>query len=140
MDIINALIVFVFGLVLGLIAMGVYKNRNSDGLKAQLQLAERHNLMLLKLRDQLSSAQNALDQIENESIALKSQLSEIDFLLAAEETNDPTQKLTFYGEHATPFIRTAKSQKKSDSQPTEYQPKDFSGVKTGLFDGTDSAK
>jgi uncharacterized membrane-anchored protein YhcB (DUF1043 family) len=61
-------------------------------------------------------------------------MTELDYILTSYENKDDQSKITFFGEHASPYLRI-KNKTKRQKTNTESQPRDFSSSSSGLFDG-----
>jgi uncharacterized membrane-anchored protein YhcB (DUF1043 family) len=132
-DIIIYVALLVVGLVIGLvIAKASFASENSS--QQQSAKAEQEQVMLAQLRNQLTAAQESIQAIDAQSAQLQSQITELDYIMTSYETQDEQPKITFFGEHASPYLRM-QNKAKRDKSNAESQPRDFSNSGSGLFDG-----
>jgi uncharacterized membrane-anchored protein YhcB (DUF1043 family) len=132
-DIIIYVALLVVGLVIGLvIAKASFASENSS--QQQSAKAEQEQVMLAQLRNQLAAAQESIQAIDAQSAQLQSQITELDYIMTSYETQDEQPKITFFGEHASPYLRM-QNKAKRDKSNAESQPRDFSNSGSGLFDG-----
>jgi len=132
-DIVIYIALLVVGLVIGLvIAKASFAADNPT--QQQSAKAEQEQVMLAQLRNQLAAAQESIQSIEAQSAQLQSQMTEFDYILTTHENQDEQPKITFFGEHASPYLRM-QNKAKRDKSNAESQPRDFSNSGSGLFDG-----
>jgi uncharacterized membrane-anchored protein YhcB (DUF1043 family) len=132
-DIIIYVALLVVGLVIGLvIAKASFASENSS--QQQSAKAEQEQVMLAQLRNQLTAAQESIQAIDAQSAQLQSQITEFDYIITSYEAQDEQPKITFFGEHASPYLRM-QNKAKRDKSNAESQPRDFSNSGSGLFDG-----
>ena len=132
-DIVIYVALLVVGLVIGLvIAKASFAADNPT--QQQSAKAEQEQVMLAQLRNQLAAAQESIQSIEAQSAQLQSQMTEFDYILTTHENQDEQPKITFFGEHASPYLRK-QNKAKRDKSNAESQPRDFSNSGSGLFDG-----
>ena len=121
------------GMIVGLfVAKTAFSNNKSS--EQQTSKAEKERVMLAQLRQQILAAQDSLQQIEAQSAQLQNQMTEFDYILTTYENQEEQPKITFFGEHASPYLRI-QDKAKRDKSNTESQPRDFSNSSAGLFDG-----
>lgn len=121
------------GIIVGLfVAKTAFTNNKSS--EQQTSKAEKERVMLAQLRQQILAAQDSLQQIEAQSAQLQNQMTEFDYILTTYENQEEQPKITFFGEHASPYLRI-QDKAKRDKSNTESQPRDFSNSSSGLFDG-----
>lgn len=132
-DIVIYIALLVVGLVIGLvIAKASFAADNPT--QQQSAKAEQEQVMLAQLRNQLAAAQESIQSIEAQSAQLQSQMTEFDYILTTHDNQDEQPKITFFGEHASPYLRM-QNKAKRDKSNAESQPRDFSNSGSGLFDG-----
>ena len=132
-DIVIYIALLVVGLVIGLvIAKASFAADNPT--QQQSAKAEQEQVMLAQLRNQLAAAQESIQLIEAQSAQLQSQMTEFDYILTTHDNQDEQPKITFFGEHASPYLRM-QNKAKRDKSNAESQPRDFSNSGSGLFDG-----
>ena len=121
------------GMIVGLfVAKTAFSNNKSS--EQQTSKAEKERVMLAQLRQQILAAQDSLQQIEAQNAQLQNQMTEFDYILTTYENQEEQPKITFFGEHASPYLRI-QDKAKRDKSNTESQPRDFSNSSSGLFDG-----
>ena len=121
------------GLVIGLVLAKASFSGKAPS-EQQTAKAEKEQVMLAQLRQQMLAAQESLQHIEAQSAQLQSQMTEFDYILTTYENQEEQPKIAFFGEHASPYLRI-KNKAKRDKSNTESQPRDFSNSSSGLFDG-----
>ncbi|GAA0860202.1 ZapG family protein [Aliiglaciecola litoralis] len=82
--------------------------------------------------DHLSQSREIVSALQTHIEDLSEQLDAYENVLSASQS-DNNDNLTFFGEHATVFIRNQQAKQKRKREPAEFQPKDFSSERTGLF-------
>ena len=132
-DIIIYVALLIVGLVVGLVIAKASFAADST-TQQQSAKAEQEKVMLAQLRNQLAAAQESIQAIDAQSAQLQSQITELDYIITSYETQDEQPKITFFGEHASPYLRM-QDKAKRDKSNAESQPRDFSNSGSGLFDG-----
>ncbi len=133
------IIIYIALLIVGLvIGMVIAKASFSSDRQSQHQTvkAEQEQVMLAQLRNQLSAAKESMLVVESQTAQLQDQLTEFDYILSSYEKQEEQPKITFFGEHASPYLRM-KDQSKREKTNTESQPRDFSSSSSGLFNGVE---
>lgn len=131
------IIIYIALLIVGLvIGMVIAKASFSSDRQSQHQTvkAEQEQVMLAQLRNQLSAAKESMLVVESQTAQLQDQLTEFDYILSSYEKQEEQPKITFFGEHASPYLRM-KDHSKREKTNTESQPRDFSSSSSGLFNG-----
>ncbi|MDC0601992.1 YhcB family protein [Aliiglaciecola sp.] len=82
--------------------------------------------------DHLSQSREIVSSLQTRCEDLSEQLDAYENVLNASQA-DNSENLTFFGEHATVFIRHQQAKQKRKRETPEFQPRDFSGESTGLF-------
>lgn len=128
----------IIGLVVGLVvakaSFGVSVSNQPDDSAA----AEHKKVLLTQMQSQMSQAKETLTMLESQCSALREQVTECEHILAAYDKSDDAddQKITFFGEHASPYLRMKQNEKRKKTS-AEHQPKDFSNSSSGLFNGSE---
>ena len=132
-EIIIYIALLLVGLVAGFLLAKVASSAKTPSEEQALK-AEKEQVMLAQLRQQMLAAQESIQGIEAQSAQLQNQMTELDYILTSYENKDDQSKITFFGEHASPYLRI-KNKTKRQKTNTESQPRDFSSSSSGLFDG-----
>ena len=132
-DIIIYVALLIVGLVVGLVIAKASFAADSP-TQQQSAKAEQEKVMLAQLRNQLGAAQESIQAIDAQSAQLQSQITELDYIMTSYETQDEQPKITFFGDHASPYLRM-QDKAKRDKSNAESQPRDFSNSGSCLFDG-----
>jgi len=133
--IIGIIIGFIIGCILGFIAV---KNMQSNpDNKVNHTEAERKALLAIQARQHLDISRQALTDIQNKTADLASHLNDYEESLTQATTSSGDTKDSFFGEHATVFLRNSLKANKNDlalAQP-DTQPRDFANSGSGVFVG-----
>jgi uncharacterized membrane-anchored protein YhcB (DUF1043 family) len=131
------------GIVIGLIIGGIIgfiivKNRqsNSDS-KVNHNEAELKALLAIQARQHLDISRQALTDIQNKTAALATHLNDYEESLTQATMSASDSKESFFGEHASVFLRNSLKANKNDlalAQP-DTQPRDFANSGSGVFGG-----
>lgn len=136
--IIGIIIGLVIGGILGLVAFRTMQSNSQQ--KVNHTEDERKALLAIKARQHLDISRQALTDIQNRTAELASHLNEYEESLAQATTSAGEVKETFFGEHASVFLRNSLEAHKKDlalAQP-DTQPRDFANSGSGVFVGADA--
>lgn len=128
----------IIGVIVGLIiAKFAFASDTQD--KNQQQKDQATAMAHAQLREQLSVAGQTLKDVEAQIAMFKEQLTEVDYILTSHEQGEDQPRITFFGDHASPYIKESNKEAKQQST-SEHQPKDFSNSSSGLFIGEQADK
>jgi uncharacterized membrane-anchored protein YhcB (DUF1043 family) len=131
------------GIVIGLIIGGIIafigvKNMQSNSeSKVDHNEAELKALLAIQSRQHLDISRQVLTDIQNKTAALATHLNDYEESLTQATISASDSKDSFFGEHASVFLRNNFKANKNDlalAQP-DTQPRDFANSGSGLFDG-----
>jgi uncharacterized membrane-anchored protein YhcB (DUF1043 family) len=138
MDILTLCIGIGIGLIVGFVFAWVLKKPSSGANKSASKSTETElkGILAQQAKSHLDKSHDAIQTLETELRRLKASINEYEESLTV--TNDDDVNSTFFGEHASMFLRNteSKSNNSSDTQSTEYQPKDFANSGSGVFVGS----
>ena len=136
----------IVGIVIGVIIGGslgfiVMKTMQSNSEKKVTHTeSELKALLAIQARQHLDISRKALADIQNRSADLASQLNDYEESLTQVASTGAEAKDTFFGEHASVFLRNSLKASKHDlalAQP-DSQPRDFANTGSGVFVGVDT--
>ncbi|MFT4653590.1 MAG: uncharacterized membrane-anchored protein YhcB (DUF1043 family) [Patiriisocius sp.] len=138
MDILALFIGIIVGLIVGFAVAWVLANSNLKAKKSATQSteAELKTLLAHQAKNYLETSRESIQTLESE---LKRLLTSVkDYEQSLSVTTEDYSKNTFFGEHASMFLRNndVKSSKTVATKSTDNQPKDFANSGSGVFVGT----
>ena len=136
--IIGIIIGLVIGGILGLVAFRAMQSNSQQ--KNNHTEDERKALLAIQTRQHLEISRQALTDIQNRTAELASHLNDYEDSLAQATTSAGEVKESFFGEHASVFLRNSLEAHKKDlalAQP-DTQPRDFANSGSGVFVGVDT--
>jgi uncharacterized membrane-anchored protein YhcB (DUF1043 family) len=134
------------GIVIGLIIGGIIvfiivKNMQSNSeSKVDHTESELKALLAIQARQHLDISRQALTDIQNKTAALATHLNDYEESLAQATMSERDSKDSFFGEHASVFLRNSLKVNKNDlalAQP-DTQPRDFANSGSGVFHGVEA--
>ncbi|MBF7074900.1 DUF1043 family protein [Glaciecola sp. MH2013] len=146
MEIGTLVVGIIIGLVVGiatgaLVAYVLMKSAaNASDQKMSHTEQELKALLAIQARQHLDVSRNALADIQLKSEELAKQLTEYENSLTQATTSGEESKDTFFGEHASLFLRNNLKNDKQDlalAQP-DAQPRDFANSGSGVFVGSEA--
>ncbi|MET1218154.1 MAG: hypothetical protein ABWW63_00815 [Glaciecola sp.] len=127
--------VLIVGVVIGLIIAKVSFN-SPTATRPNTDEAEHERVFMTQLQDQCLNAKETLAKLNQQASLLSEQITEFEYILSAKANKTSDEKITFFGEHASPYLRM-KEKEKREKTSADYQPRDFSNSSSGLFTGTE---
>jgi len=126
------------GLVIGLVIAKATFSQKVTSQPDDIAAVEHKKVFLTQMQTQLEQAKVTLTALEAQCTALRKQITDCENILAVYDRPDENEdnKITFFGEHASPYLRMNKNEKREKTS-AEYQPKDFSNSSSGLFNGSE---
>ncbi|GAA6186078.1 DUF1043 family protein [Aliiglaciecola sp. NS0011-25] len=132
MDWIVGLLLLVVGMILGFFISKFFADRKLADQNSKQNENTVREVMAQNATDHIGQTRDIVTALQNQCESLSEQLDA--FESAVERTQaDDGEKLTYFGEQASVYIGHQQSKHKRKSENTEFQPKDFSGERTGLF-------
>jgi uncharacterized membrane-anchored protein YhcB (DUF1043 family) len=128
----------IVGVIIGVVITKIAVKDNSES-ESVAQKEQATAMTHAQLREQLLAANQTLDDFESQIELFKNHLTEIDYILTSHEQSEDQPRITFFGEHASPYIRMSQKTPKEQANP-EHQPRDFSNSSSGLFVGESTEK
>jgi uncharacterized membrane-anchored protein YhcB (DUF1043 family) len=136
--IIGIVIGLVIGGTLGFVALKAMQSNSVE--KASHSEAELKALLAIQARQHLDVSRKALADIQGRTADLVSQLNDYEESLTEATASGDETTSTFFGEHASLFLRNSLETSKHDialAQP-DAQPRDFANTGSGVFVGVDT--
>lgn len=142
MEIGTLIIGIIIGAILGGIGsfIAIRNMQSSSEKKVTHSEAELKALLAIQARQHLDISRKALSDIQHKTTALASQLNDYEESLTHVASSKDETKDTFFGEHASVFLRNSLKANKNDialAQP-DAQPRDFANTGSGVFVGGDA--
>ena len=134
MDWVVGLLLLLVGAVIGFfVAKYVLANNHS---KQSSQSSEQtiKQIMAQQAATHLTQTRLVVDTLQQECDKLREQMDAYEDLLTAETQTEGSDSLSYFGEHATVYLRNQQAKQKRAPSKAEFQPKDFSSGSSGLFD------
>ena len=136
----------IIGIIIGLVIGGISglvvirTMRSNSQQKVNHTEDERKALLAIQARQHLDISRQALTDIQNRTAELANHLNEYEDSLTQATTSAGEVKETFFGEHASVFLRNSLETHKKDlalAQP-DTQPRDFANSGSGVFVGANA--
>lgn len=138
MDLIALLIGAAIGLVIGFAVAWVWANSLTKAKTSTSNSTETDlkNMLSQQAKAHLEASRGSIKTLESELNQLLSNVKQYEQSLLS--TSDDYSKSTFFGEHASMFLRNNddKAKRKADKQSLDNQPKDFANSGSGVFLGS----
>ncbi|GAC15817.1 ZapG family protein [Aliiglaciecola lipolytica] len=132
MDWIVGLLLLVVGMIIGFFISKFFVERKFAEQASKQNENTVKEIMAQNATDHISQTRDIVTNLQSRCDDLVAQLDAYENVLIASQTDD-TEKLTYFGEQATVYIRHQQAKQKRKSETPEFQPRDFSGERTGLF-------
>ncbi len=132
-DVFIYLSVLIIGVIVGLL-VAKFAFASSEDTASVAEKEQATAMTHAQLREQLNAASASMGEIDKQIASFKEQLTEIDYILTSHEQGENQPRITFFGDHASPYINTNQKEPREQS-PSEHQPRDFSNSSSGLFAG-----
>ena len=136
--IIGIVIGLIIGGIIGFVVLKAMQTKSND--KASHSEGELKALLAIQARQHLDVSRKALADIQSRTADLVSQLNDYEESLTQVASSSNETKDSFYGEHASVFLRNSLKASKHDlalAQP-DAQPRDFANTGSGVFVGVDT--
>ncbi|MFT4938077.1 MAG: uncharacterized membrane-anchored protein YhcB (DUF1043 family) [Paraglaciecola sp.] len=78
--------------------------------------------------------------LEQQTLALNQQVEEFEQIISADSSNTEDLGLSYFGEHASVYLRNKGAKQSRAKSTASVQPLDFSSHSSGLFSGDGSSK
>ncbi|WJG08850.1 DUF1043 family protein [Aliiglaciecola sp. LCG003] len=133
MDWLVGLLLLVVGMIIGFFAAKFLLERKYAEQAEKASDSTLKEMMAQHAADHLSQSREIVATLQSQCEDLNEQLDAYENVLNASQMDDSKDNLTFFGEHATLFIRHQQAKQKRKTETAEFQPKDFSTESSGLF-------
>ena len=132
MDWIVGLLLLVVGMIIGFFISKYISEQKLAEQASKSNDSTVKEMLTQHAADHLSQSRDIVSALQSRCEDLSEQLDSFENALSTSQSDDD-DNLTYFGEHATVFIRHQQAKHKRKREPAEFQPKDFSGERTGLF-------
>ncbi len=136
MDWIVGLLLLIVGAIIGFFVAKFLADKKLAEQAQKYSDSTLKEIMAQHAADHLSESRALVEAMQSKCEALALQLDSYESVLNASQTDDQGNHLSFFGEHATAFIRHQQVKQKRKPTTAEFQPRDFSSESSGLFDGS----
>lgn len=138
MDWLIGVLLLVVGVVIGFfVAKYVYADRKDTAKTFQKEQTLR-DIMAQQSQAHIDETRNIARQFEQYSQALSHKLDAYEKLLNSQNSGVQSTSLSYFGEHASPFLQREDKKAPRVKNTADVQPLDFSDKGSGLFSGTDA--
>jgi hypothetical protein len=142
MDILALFIGIIIGLTVGFGIAWIWATSTTKDKKSGTQSTESELKLLLaqKAQNHLTISRESIYNLESELKRLLTSVKDYEQSLAV--TTEDYSKNTFFGEHASMFLRNkdSKANKIVATKSTDNQPKDFANSGSGVFVGSSASQ
>ncbi|MFT6270448.1 MAG: uncharacterized membrane-anchored protein YhcB (DUF1043 family) [Alphaproteobacteria bacterium] len=142
MDILALFIGIVIGIIVGFAVAWVWANSITTAKKSATQSTESDlkTLLAQQAKSHLEASRESIQTLESELNRLLTSVKDYEQSLSV--TTEDYSKNTFFGEHASMFLRNtgSESNKTIATKSTDNQPKDFANSGSGVFAGSPAAQ
>ncbi|MEP4890102.1 MAG: DUF1043 family protein [Aliiglaciecola sp.] len=132
MDWIVGLLLLVVGMIFGFFISKFFVERKLAQQTSKQDENTAKEIMAQNASDHINQTRDIVTALQNQCEGLSEQLDAFESAMERSQSDDD-DKLTYFGEQASVYIGHQQSKHKRKSENTEFQPKDFSGERTGLF-------
>lgn len=134
MDWIVGLLLLLVGAVIGFFVAKYVLTNNHSNKSQQSSEQTVKQIMAQQAATHLTQSRLVVDTLQHECDKLREQMDAYENLLNAETQTEGNESLSYFGEHATVYLRNQQTRQKRAPSSAEFQPKDFSSGSSGLFD------
>lgn len=136
MDWIVGILLLVVGAIMGFFVARYFsesklKQQNKGHTEQTLK-----EIMAQHAVEHLNTARFTLQSLRKQCDSLENQLDNYQQLLNNQDEEPGKAQLSYFGEHASMYLRNKNGQEKRESRTSEVQPRDFSSESSGLFSGS----
>ena len=136
MDWLVGALLLVVGAIIGFFVNKYFADKKLAAQAEKYSDSTLKEIMAQHAADHLSESRQIVDILMSKCEALNAQLDSYESVLNASHEDNDNAKLSFFGEHATTYIRHQQNKQKRKPSTAEFQPRDFSSESSGLFDGS----
>lgn len=134
MDWIVGLLLLVVGAVIGFFVAKFISKENHSEQSTQSKEETVKQIMAQQAATHLTQSRLVVNTLQAECDKLREQMDAYESLLTTETQQEGNESLSYFGEHATVYLRNQQAKQKRERSQAEFQPKDFSSGSSGLFD------
>lgn len=137
MDWLIGVLLLVVGIVIGFfVAKYVYTDKSESSQTSQKEQTLR-DILTQQSQAHIDETRKIAGQFEHYSQALGYKLDAYEKLLNSHKTGMQGTSLSYFGEHASPFLQREDKKISRVKNTADVQPLDFSNEGSGLFSGTE---
>lgn len=136
MDWIVGILLLVVGAIMGFFVaryLSENKSKQQDNAQSEQTLKE---IMAQQASEHLNTARFTLQSLRKQCDSLENQLDNYQQLLNAQNEEPGNSRLSYFGEHASLYLRNKQGKEKREVRTSDVQPRDFSSESSGLFSGS----
>lgn len=133
MDWIIGLLLLAVGVIIGFFINKYFADKKLAEQASKLNEGTLKEVMAQNAADHLSQSREIVDALRAKCEDLAEQFDSYENVLNASQIQVDGESLSFFGEHATVFIRHQQDKQKRKKETPEFQPRDFSSGGSGLF-------
>lgn len=136
MDWIIGVLLIVVGAIVGFFIAKYFADKKIAAQEEKLGESTQKEIMVQHAFDHIGESRQIVQSLQAKCQQLTEQLDSYESVLSASQEEAEGSKLSYFGEHATAYIRHQQNTQKREHKTAEFQPKDFSSESSGLFDGS----
>ena len=135
MELLVSLALLVVGLIIGFFVGRFAQAKTSGNNSAQTEKQVKE-ILAQQAQHHIHQTRQSLESIETQCATLKQQIDDYELLLT-QSNDEEAEKVPFYGEQATTYLRNNLKHSESSKvqRVPDTQPKDFANSGSGLFVG-----
>lgn len=136
MDWIVGVLLLAVGIIIGFFIAKFFADKKLAEETAKIKDSSLQEIIAQHTADHLSETRAIVASLQTKCEDLAHQLDAYESVVNASKEQNGNEKLSYFGEHATAFIRHQQDKQKRKPTQAEFQPRDFSSGSSGLFDGS----
>lgn len=140
MDWLIGVVLVLVGAVIGFfVAKYVYFDKEKtlkDGQKEQTL----KDVMVQQSMNHVAESRKIAEQLQKQCQTLSQNLDNYESSLSLLNTDAQSSNVSFFGEHASPFLQNKEQKVTREKDSADVQPLDFSNQSSGLFSGSENVR
>jgi uncharacterized protein len=140
MDWLMALVLLVVGGCIGYFVAKFVNERKLLSEKDKKQKVDIKELMTQRAMNHVQDSKYIAEQLRQQADALSEQIASFEEAFNQLNTDVPEVAVSFFGEHASAYLRHTAAKPSKEKTTSEFQPLDFASQSSGLFSGSESKK
>ncbi len=140
MDWLIGVVLVLVGAVLGFfVAKYVYVDKEKSSKDSQKEQTLK-DVVIQQSLNHVEESRKIAEQLEKQCQVLTQNLDNYESSLSLLNTDVQSNNVSFFGEHASPFLQNKEQKVKREKDSADVQPLDFSNQSSGLFSGSDDVQ